>query len=578
MEDKGDSHVCPQCGWKEGKAPESPTQLQPRTILNDQYLLGRVLGQGDFGITYLAWDMNLERKIAIKEYFPSPLATRRANQSTISIYSDRRKEVFSYGLSRFLEEGKTLAKFREHPGIVSVIAFFKANDTGYLVMEYVDGITLKEYLDRNGGKVPIETALEILMPVMDALREIHGTGLLHRDISPDNIYITEKGKTKLLDFGAERYETGEYSKSLSVILKDGYAPEEQYRSGGEQGPWTDLYALAATFYRSITGKVPPRALDRLVVDDLPPPSRLQIKIPAAAETALMKALAVKADDRFKTVEEFQAAIVNAESQHDYLKMEKTGEPGYSKMEVIGCSKCFTSNEVLLDSPLEKVYCKKCGNLLDLPKKEPVPVQKKESIELDLSSPRILRCPGCLASNEVRLNEPLEEVYCKNCGDLLKVAAEKRLKDEQDEAATGYKGVQGSLLVFCISLTTMAPIAALYNLGIMYSSFEKSSSAASKYESLLAIDALGALGMMIFSIAAGILLRRKRKNAVVVAKRFLITLLIFGFVESFIVPLFGGLSPTSESVYNMLLILIYGSGWYAYLNKSERVKATYGGGE
>lgn len=578
MEDKGNASVCPVCGWKEGRVPETPVQLPPRTILNDQYLLGRVLGQGGFGITYLAWDMNLERKIAIKEYFPHPLASRGTNRSTISIYSDIRKGEFAYGLSRFLEEGKTLAKFQEHPGIVSVIAFFKANETGYLVMEYVDGITLKEYLARNGGKIPFETALKILMPVMDALREIHGTGLLHRDISPDNIYITEKGQVKLLDFGAARYETSEYSRSLSVILKDGYAPEEQYRTRGNQGPWTDLYALAATFYYSITGKVPSQALDRLAGDDLQPPRRLGVEIPGTAETTLIKALEVRADNRYKSIEEFQTAITRPGVQIDTGEKKEGPEPGLVKTKVVRCPKCLAGNEVPLDKPLEEVSCRNCGRPMAEPKKEPAPVQKKERIEIDLSSPRVVRCPGCLTSHDIFLDKPLEKLSCKNCGYSLEKAAKDKLEAEQEKDIVDYKGVKGWLLFFCISLTMIGPLFTIYNLAVISENLERISYFSSRLKGVLQFDMFLAVGMMIFSITAGVFLWSRRKNAVIIAKRFLVTLLIFGFGESFILPVLGGISPTGDSIVSMLQVIIYFSIWFSYLKKSKRVKATYGDGD
>ena len=176
-------------------------------------------------------------------------------------------------------------------------------------MEYVEGVTLKEYLAKKGGQISFEEAKGIMMPVMDALREVHQAGMLHRDISPDNIYITTAAQVKILDFGAARYFAGEQSKSLSVILKSGYAPEEQYRSKGKQGPWTDVYATAATLYRVITGQTPPEALDRMAEDTLTPPSRLGVAIPPPAEQALLQALAVNAGQRFQTMGEFQQALL-----------------------------------------------------------------------------------------------------------------------------------------------------------------------------------------------------------------------------------------------------------------------------
>lgn len=323
MTEKGAATLCPVCGWQEGAVPESPAQLPPRTILNDKYMLGVALGHGGFGITYLAWDITLERKIAIKEYFPHNIAARSTGRATISLYSDKAQTDFEFGLQRFMAEGKALAKFHDHPGIISVLDSFKANGTGYIVMEYVNGVTFKGYLAREGGKISYQKALKILIPVMDSLRAIHKAGMLHRDVSPDNIYITENGQIKLLDFGAARYEMGEYSKSLSVILKDGFSPEEQYRSRGKQGAWTDIYALGATFYRAVTGEVPMQALDRMERDELKPPSVLGIAIPPRAEAQLMKALAVKGSDRQQTVQEFQDILM---AQEPEIKKEISGIP------------------------------------------------------------------------------------------------------------------------------------------------------------------------------------------------------------------------------------------------------------
>ncbi len=308
MEQKRGSVFCPHCGWEAGKLPDSPLYLTPGIVLNDQYLIGRVLGHGGFGITYLAWDFNLSVKVAIKEYLPGALASRHPGSAHVTAYSGEAKGHFDYGLEKFIEEARALARFQNHPGVVSVVNFFRANGTGYIAMTYIEGITLKDYLDQNGDRLEFDKARSILMPVMDALREIHAAGMLHRDISPDNIYLTFSNQVKLLDFGAAKYAVGEHSQSLSVILKPGFAPEEQYRSRGHQGPWTDVYALGATMYRAITGEVPPDALDRMERDEMTPPTKLGVEMPPEAEAALMKALAVRATARIQDVATFQNAI------------------------------------------------------------------------------------------------------------------------------------------------------------------------------------------------------------------------------------------------------------------------------
>ncbi|MFI3223515.1 MAG: serine/threonine-protein kinase [Methylococcaceae bacterium] len=301
------SYPCVQCGWSPDQYSETGLYLSPGTILNNQYQIGKMLGHGGFGITYLAWDNLLHRRLAIKEYMPRDFATRNATNSTISIYAGAATESFAYGLERFLDEARTLAKFQQHAGIVSVLNVFYGNSTGYMVMEYVEGRTLKDYLLEK-GLLSWELTLQLFMPIMDALREVHKGGIMHRDISPDNIYLCNDNRIKLLDFGSARYALGGHSLSLSVVVKPGYAPEEQYRAKGKQGPWTDVYSVAASMYRCIAGVVPPDALDRLDEDELISPSKLGIPMPEKSEAALMMALAIKANVRTQSVEALQQAI------------------------------------------------------------------------------------------------------------------------------------------------------------------------------------------------------------------------------------------------------------------------------
>lgn len=314
MQENGGAEKCSHCGFLKGSGPKSLHHLPPGTILAEKYLIGTVLGQGGFGITYLAWDTNLNIKLAIKEYFPSGMLSRVPGQTNVEANSFEGKEQFIYGLDRFLSEAKTLAQFFEHPNIVTVRDFFRANDTAYMVMNYVNGITLGEYLRQSGGRLPYEKAAVIMMPLLDALKEVHRSGYLHRDISPDNIFIDTKGRVTLIDFGAARQEMQQKSRDLSVIMKVGYSPEEQYRSKGIQGPWTDIYAAAATFYRLLTGEVPPESIDRVAEDTLVLPSELGIEINPPMEMALQKALAVRSQDRYQSIDEFQSALLDGEKK------------------------------------------------------------------------------------------------------------------------------------------------------------------------------------------------------------------------------------------------------------------------
>jgi serine/threonine protein kinase/tetratricopeptide (TPR) repeat protein len=293
------------------------------TELNNRYVIESLLGHGGFGITYAAYDKVLNVRVAVKEYLPRQLATRAEGQTKVSVFTGEARQQYIYGLRKFLEEAQSMARFAHHPNVVSARDYFEANGTAYMVMEYVEGVTLKEYLANKGGRISFEEAKGIMMPVMDALREVHQAGMLHRDISPDNIYLTTSAQVKILDFGAARYFTGEQSKSLSVILKSGYAPEEQYRSSGKQGAWTDIYAVGATIYKVLTGQTPPDALDRMAGDALTPPSRLGVNIPANAERALLQALEVHAGERFQTMGAFQQALMGVESMSTVRKTRET---------------------------------------------------------------------------------------------------------------------------------------------------------------------------------------------------------------------------------------------------------------
>jgi TPR repeat protein/serine/threonine protein kinase len=304
-----DGAYCPNCGWGRSAPAESVLHLAPGTVLHN-YIVGKVLGQGGFGITYIGWDIQLHRKVAIKEYFPQIIASRIPGAATVAPTGSRASGDFQHGLQSFMNEGRILARFSDHPCIVSVINLFEANQTGYLVMGYLDGVTLSEAIVNRGGRLSYESAREVMLRVMDGLREVHAQGLLHRDISPDNIYVTRQGPIKILDFGAARMAVGERSQSLSVVLKEGYAPEEQYRRNGNQGPWTDIYAAAATFYRAITGITPPPALDRLADDRLVRPSVYCPNMPVEAERAILKALSIDANSRYHTIDQFQQGLAD----------------------------------------------------------------------------------------------------------------------------------------------------------------------------------------------------------------------------------------------------------------------------
>lgn len=292
--------VCPKCGGSTTTENEAH-QLPVNSIVKGRYIVGKVLGAGGFGITYIGYDLKMNGKVAIKEFYMLN-AVNRSQSLTVVPTNEKTGEAFGKGKERFLGEAKVLAQFMDEPGIVQVRDFFEENGTVYIVMEYIEGETLSQYAKREGPQ-SFEKIINMLEPVMLALGKVHKKGLIHRDISPSNIMLEKDGTVRLLDFGAARVQSLMGERSLSVMLKPGYAPEEQYRSHGEQGPWTDVYAMCATIYRLITGKVPPISTDRAFQDDIVPPSKLGAKISPQEETALMRGLAVKSSERIRSMDE-----------------------------------------------------------------------------------------------------------------------------------------------------------------------------------------------------------------------------------------------------------------------------------
>ena len=278
--------------------------LRKGTRLIGRYTIEGVLGQGGFGITYLGIDELHEKKVAIKEFFPQGIVTRNIEyQDNVTVTFVGEKDNYEKGKERFLKEAQTMAMFSKDKGIVKALDFFEINNTAYIVMEYLEGVTLKQYL-RENKRIDAEDLVELLVPLIEALDEIHSQGLIHRDISPDNIMVLPDGRIKLMDFGAARDYTEFGEKSLSIVLKPGYAPPEQYQTHGVQGPWTDIYALCATMYKCITGENPPDAIDRLVDDHLKKISAFGITVSPQIEEAIIKGMSVAAKDRYQNVGDF----------------------------------------------------------------------------------------------------------------------------------------------------------------------------------------------------------------------------------------------------------------------------------
>ena len=303
--DTVDDGVCRSCGAEQTEGHRDRRALAAGTDIGGKYTVGKVLGAGGFGITYLAQDVSLKRRVALKEFFPVGLVARGPDRMSVTCNSPNDEAPFERGLKRFFGEGQILARFN-HPNIVRVFEVFRANGTAYLAMEFLDGKTLKDWITLN-GRLETEQALQVMGFVLDALRAVHATHVVHRDVKPDNIYLTQQGRTLLLDFGGAKQLTAEGDRSMDAMFAHGYAaPEQYYADSGKIGPWTDVYACGATLYKMLTGQTMRGALDRYSED--PPLAWLRVTVAETIRAAVVKAVVLKHAERYQSIEEFQSAI------------------------------------------------------------------------------------------------------------------------------------------------------------------------------------------------------------------------------------------------------------------------------
>lgn len=299
----------PQNSVSASSAGDSGNALPEGTFLGE-FEITSVHGEGGFGIVYVAWDHSLERRVAIKEYMPAALAAR-TSASQVQVKSARHEETFNAGLKSFVNEAKLLAQF-DHPSLVKVYRFWEANGTAYMVMPFYEGITLKDQLRAMGTPPDEDWLMGLLAPLTEALAVVHAGHCYHRDIAPDNvILLNSTGKPLLLDFGAARRVIGDMTQALTVILKPGYAPIEQYAEapGMKQGAWTDVYALAATLHFAIMGKTPPPSVGRLMGDNFVPLAESAAgRYSPRFLAALDHALRVRPEDRTPTIEALRADL------------------------------------------------------------------------------------------------------------------------------------------------------------------------------------------------------------------------------------------------------------------------------
>lgn len=293
--------------------------LKPGVILKERYKIEEVIGAGGFGITYRAWDPLLQSYVAIKEYYPSGIATRSADSSKVCVPVGQEQREYHRGRIRFLKEAQDVARFQSEPNIVSIYDYLEENDTAYMVMEYLHGCTLKQYIREHGGRLDTDHILHICLSVLDALAVVHKAGMIHRDISPENIFICEDLTVKLIDFGAAKQVYLEGEQTMSVVLKPGYAPPEQYAKKDKQGPWTDIYALGATLYFAATGEKPEESFGRVLEDTIKPVCEVNPEIPRAMSQVIMRAMSVKIENRYQTVEAMREALLAGEGQNAQME-------------------------------------------------------------------------------------------------------------------------------------------------------------------------------------------------------------------------------------------------------------------
>ena len=369
--------VCPVCGAKTENAQRIRDALPPQTILHGQYLLGAALGGGGFGTTYRA--LKLEsvdpvrgEMVAVKEYFPTCLVSRETSLSLgVTCYTRNYQDTYEKGRAQFLKEARTMARLENIPEIVQVLDHFQDNNTAYIVMEFLEGETLKDRTARL-GRIPSGELLELLRPVMGAMEAMHQAGIIHRDISPDNLMCLPGGKVKLMDFGCARELEG--GRTLTVVLKHGFAPLEQYTGRG-QGPWSDVYSLSATLYYCLTGKIPPRAVERSgETDELTAPTQLGAALTSRQEHALLKALAVRTRDRWQSAEEFYGALYGVKPDGSAWEAPTAEETEAGRTEYVLRKDGLKPNDDLEQREEEPSSAK---SALDSPEEEPSVRRKRK---------------------------------------------------------------------------------------------------------------------------------------------------------------------------------------------------------
>ena len=323
--------VCPICGRDNARHSNPEDTLPEGSVLNGKYLVGRVLGRGGFGVTYLGFDLNLQIRVAVKEYFPSGASYRAmGTYDVISLANAENISAFARGCNVFMDEAQTLARFNS-PYIVHVREFFRQHGSAYIIMDYVDGVTLTAEILKSGGKMPVERVLTLMKPLIQQLGKLHEKNIIHRDIKPDNIMIVteETGEEHLvlLDFGAARsFISEKVTKTYTTIVTPSFAPLEQYSEKSRQGPYTDVYALCATMYYLLTGQVPTAVSDQINGVPIKSFREYNVVIPARVEKAIMHGLVLKSENRTQTMYQLSEELLK-DNKPAHPPKKKSKKPG-----------------------------------------------------------------------------------------------------------------------------------------------------------------------------------------------------------------------------------------------------------
>ncbi|MGI6270653.1 MAG: PASTA domain-containing protein [Candidatus Howiella sp.] len=312
MNDNGGEQVCPICGYDKD-SPQNASFLSTRTWLKERYCVGKVLDSNGEGVSYIGWDNESDTVIKVREYCPTGLCERRTDGSVA--VTEGSEYTYNEGLLGFMEMARTLSGLKDVPALMNIYDIFEANGTAYYVVQTVAGITLREFLLRNGGVLKWEQARPLFMPLISSLASIHAAGIIHRGISPDTLSVGRDGIIRITDFCIPEARTAR--SDMTAQLFPGFAAIEQYGFDGQQGQWTDVYGIAATLFRTLVGTPPPEATERVTDDHMTIPGKIAQELPQYVLTALANALQILPEDRTQTVDSFKADLMQSGDFDEY---------------------------------------------------------------------------------------------------------------------------------------------------------------------------------------------------------------------------------------------------------------------